>query len=49
MSKNASNYGLLSELDKEKNTLEEELMFKYERQEYLENLDLKIKEFNSQK
>ncbi|MGG7143247.1 ABC-F family ATP-binding cassette domain-containing protein [Clostridium nigeriense] len=42
---NASNYGLLNELIKEKEGLEEELLFKYERLEYLEELDKKIKEY----
>lgn len=45
MIKNSSNYGLLNELVKEKEDLEEELLFKYERLEYLEDLDKKIKEY----
>jgi len=45
MLENASNYGLLNELIKEKEGLEEELLFKYERLEYLEDLDKKIKEY----
>ena len=45
MIKNSSNYGLLNELVKEKEDLEEELLFKYERVEYLEELDRKIKEY----
>lgn len=45
MIKNSSNYGLLNELVKEKEDLEEELLLKYERLEYLEDLDKKIKEY----
>ena len=47
MIKNSSNYGLLNELVKEKEELEEELLFKYERLEYLEELDKKIKEYRN--
>ncbi len=45
MLKNSSNYGLLNELVKEKEDLEEELLFKYERLEYLEDLNKKIQEY----
>jgi ABC transport system ATP-binding/permease protein len=45
MAKNATNYGALNELIQEKEALEEELLFKYERLEYLEDLDRKIKEY----
>lgn len=47
MIKNSSNYGLLNELVKEKENLEEELLIKYERLEYLEELEKKIKEYKS--
>lgn len=47
MAKNASNYGALNELMKEKETLEEELLFKYERLEYLEDIANKIEEYKS--
>lgn len=47
MAKNASNYGTLNELMKEKETLEEELLFKYERLEYLEDIANKIEEYKS--
>lgn len=43
--KNATNYGALNELIKEKESLEEELLIKYERLEYLEDIDRKIKEY----
>ena len=45
MAKNATNYGALNELIQEKESLEEELLFKYERLEYLEDLDRRIKEY----
>ena len=45
MAKNATNYGDLNELIQEKESLEEELLFKYERLEYLEDLDRRIKEY----
>ena len=45
MNKNSSNYGMLNELMQEKEKLEEELLFKYERLEYLEDLDKKIQEY----
>ena len=47
--KNSSSYGLLNELDQEKTKLEEELLEKYERQEYLEDIAKKIEEYNSKK
>ena len=47
MNKNSSSYGLLSELDQEKTKLEEELLEKYERQEYLEGIARKIEEYNN--
>ncbi|WP_291648101.1 ABC-F family ATP-binding cassette domain-containing protein [Clostridium sp.] len=47
MTKNASNYGALNELMKEKESLEEELLFKYERLEYLEDIANKIEEYKS--
>ena len=46
MNKNFSSYGLLNELDQEKTKLEEELLEKYERQEYLEEIAKKIEEYN---
>ena len=49
MEKNATSYGRLSELDKEKTEIEEELLIKYERQEYLESIDAKIKAYKSEK
>lgn len=49
MIKNSSSYGLLNELDQEKTKLEEELLEKYERQEYLEDIAKKIEEYNSKK
>lgn len=42
MNKNASNYGKLSELQKEKDQLEADLEEKMERWEYLEDLAQKI-------
>ena len=45
INKNATNYGALNELIKEKESLEEDLLIKYERLEYLEDLDRKIKEY----
>ena len=45
MAKNATNYGALNELIQEKESLEEELLFKYERLEYLEEIDRRIKEY----
>ena len=47
MIENSSNYGFLNELVKEKEELEEELLFKYERLEYLEELDKRIKEYKA--
>lgn len=47
MEKNSSSYGLLSELDQEKGKLEEELLEKYERQEYLEEIAKRIEEYNN--
>ncbi|WP_066893296.1 ABC-F family ATP-binding cassette domain-containing protein [Clostridium nigeriense] len=47
MAKNASNYGALNELIQEKEKLEEELLFRYERLEYLEDIDIKIKEYKN--
>ena len=49
MIKNSSSYGLLNELDQEKIKLEEELLEKYERQEYLEDIAKKIEEYNNNK
>ena len=46
MNKNSSSYGFLNELDQEKTKLEEELLEKYERQEYLEEIAKKIEEYN---
>ena len=45
MEANPSNYGLLNELTNEKEALEEELLYKYERVEYLEDLAKKIEEY----
>ena len=42
---NATNYGALNEILKEKEEVEEELLFKYERLEYLEDLNDKIKNY----
>ncbi|MCR1950061.1 MULTISPECIES: ABC-F family ATP-binding cassette domain-containing protein [unclassified Clostridium] len=47
MAKNASNYGALNELMKEKESIEEELLFKYERLEYLEDIANKIEEYKN--
>lgn len=47
MSKNASNYGALNELMNEKESVEEELLFKYERLEYLEDIANKIEEYKN--
>ena len=49
MNKNSSSYGLLNELDQEKTKLEEDLLEKYERQEYLEGIAKKIEEYNNNK
>ena len=49
MLKNPSNYGMLNELDNEKTILEEELLQKYERQEYLEDLAAKIEVYKKEK
>ena len=47
MEQNPSNYGLLNELSNEKAELEEELLEKYERLEYLEDLAKKIEEYKN--
>lgn len=47
INKNASNYGLLNELVKEKEELEEALELKYERWEYLNEIALKIEEYKN--
>ncbi len=47
MSKNSSDYGALNELMKEKENVEEELLFKYERLEYLEDIANKIEEYKN--
>ena len=39
----------INELDQEKTKLEEELLEKYERQEYLEDIAKKIEEYNNNK
>lgn len=49
MNKDSSSYVLLNELDQEKTKLEEELLEKYERQEYLEEIARKIEEYNKKK
>ena len=49
MNKNSSSYVLINELDQEKTKLEEELLEKYERQEYLEEIARKIEEYNKNK
>ena len=49
MNKDSSSYVLLNELDQEKTKLEEELLEKYERQEYLEEIARKIEEYNKNK
>ena len=45
INKNSSNYGLLNELVSEKEALEEKLLFKYERLEYLESKEEEIKNY----
>ena len=45
MLKNSTNYGALNELIHEKEALEEELLLKYERLEYLEDINRKINEY----
>lgn len=47
MIKNASSYSALQELIEEKEKLDEELLLKYERYEYLEDLSNKIEEYKS--
>ncbi|NFF37434.1 ABC transporter ATP-binding protein, partial [Clostridium botulinum] len=47
--KNATNYGKLNELSKEKESLEQELEQKYERWEYLNEIAASIEEYNSKK
>ena len=47
MNENSSNYGLLNELLAAKEELEEELLYKYERLEYLEDLNRQIEEYNN--
>ena len=47
INKNASNYGLLNELVKEKEELEDALELKYERWEYLNEIALKIEEYKN--
>ena len=49
MVKNSSSYGKLQELIEEKEKTEEELLYKYERYEYLENLAKKIEEYKKNK
>ncbi|WP_294352080.1 ABC-F family ATP-binding cassette domain-containing protein [uncultured Clostridium sp.] len=49
MAKNASSYGKLQELMEEKEKLEEDLLFRYERYEYLEDLAQKIEEYKNNK
>ncbi len=49
MDKNSSNYGLLNELTAETETLEELLLEKYERQEYLEDIAQKIEIYKKSK
>ena len=44
MVENATNYSLLQTLTKDKESLEEELLVKYERYEYLENLSKMIEQ-----
>ena len=48
MEENASSYSKLEELMQEKDELEEELLYKYERYEYLDDLATKIKEYKNQ-
>lgn len=47
MEKNSSNYGMLNELVAEKESLEEDLLFKYERLEYLEDIQKQIDEYKN--
>ena len=47
MNKNASSYGKLQELMEEKEKLEEDLLFRYERYDYLENLAKEIEEYKN--
>lgn len=47
MNENSSNYGLLNELLAEKEELEEKLLYKYERLEYLEELNRRIEEYKN--
>lgn len=47
MNKNASSYGKLQELMEEKDKLEEELLYSYERFDYLENIAKEIEEYKS--
>lgn len=49
MVKNSSSYGKLQELVEEKEKTEEELLYKYERYEYLEDLAKKIEEYKKNK
>ena len=49
MVKNSSRYGKLQELVEEKEKVEEELLYKYERYEYLENLAKKIEKYKKNK
>ena len=49
MVKNSSSYGKLQELVEEKEKTEEELLYKYERYEYLEDLAKKIDEYKKNK
>ncbi|MBN1052242.1 ABC transporter ATP-binding protein [Clostridium botulinum] len=49
LEKNATNYGKLNELMKEKEFLEQELEQKYERWEYLNEIAASIEEYNSKK
>ncbi|OSA93279.1 UNVERIFIED_ORG: ABC transporter [Clostridium botulinum] len=49
LEKNATNYGKLNELMKEKESLEQELEKKYERWEYLNEIAASIEEYNSKK
>ncbi|AOR23637.1 ABC-F family ATP-binding cassette domain-containing protein [Clostridium taeniosporum] len=49
LEKNATNYGKLNELIKEKEALEEKLEHKYERWEYLNEIAAAIEEYNAKK
>ncbi len=49
MNKNASSYGKLQELMEEKEKLEEDLLFRYERYDYLENIAKEIEEYKKNK